>query len=172
MKSLYLIILFLSVQTVAAQQKSLNPRPKDLIVIRHQLRIFRVDVSRSDPPPGIDNSHQFEGEPPRYDWRAKPELQVQNTGSKSIKSIDWRLLLVAEVNSTKEINPFDIRSRKTIRPGETVTLAGLIRNQSLKAISKRRDKGLVKERVDITRIEYADGSIWEGEKSIKVPITY
>jgi hypothetical protein len=88
MKSLYLIILLLSAQTAAAQQKSLSPRPKDLIVIRHQLRIFRVDVSRSDPPPGIDNSHQFEGEPPRYDWRAKPELQVQNTGSKSMKSIE------------------------------------------------------------------------------------
>jgi hypothetical protein len=76
------------------------------------------------------------------------------------------------VNSTKEIHSYDIRSRKTIRSGETVTLVGLIRNQSLKAISKRRDKGLLKERVDITRIEYADGSIWEGEKSIKVPITY
>jgi hypothetical protein len=30
----------------------------------------------------------------------------------------------------------------------------------------------LKERVDITRIEYADGSVWEGEKSIKLPITY
>jgi hypothetical protein len=169
-KSLYLIILFLFAQTATAQEKTLNTSPTDLTIIKYHLgSMVLADVSHSAPPPKIDESHQFEGDTPSYEWRAKAELQVQNTGSKSIKSIDWRLLLIEEGNSAKRIYSYAVHSRKALRPGETVTFAGWIRNQSLKAISKQRKKVLVKEQVDITRVEYADGSIWEGGKSLKVP---
>ena len=172
MKTLYLIVLLLFAQTATAQEKFPNTSPTDLIVIKYHIgSVVQVDVSRSDPPSKIDESHQFEGNPPQYEWRVKAELQVQNTGSKRIKRIDWRLILIVGENSTKEIYSYGLHSNKTIRPGEKVTLAGWIRNQSIKAISKQREKGLAKERVDITRIEYADGSIWEGEKPLKTPLT-
>jgi hypothetical protein len=142
MKSLYLVVLLLFAQTATAQEKSPNTSPTDLIIIKYHIGSGVLgDVSRSDPPPKLDDSHQFGGSPPEYEWRVKAELQVQNSGSTSMKS-------------------------------GKVILAVWIRNQSLKTISKQREKGLAKERVDITRIEYADGSIWEGGKSLKFPLTY
>jgi len=154
-------------------KKSTNTSPTDLIVIKYHIgSVVEVDVSRSDPPPKIDDSHQTEGNPPQYERRVKAELQVQNSGSKRIKSLDWRLLLIVDKNSTKEIYSYAIHSNKDIRPGEKVTLDGWIRNESIKAVSKQREKGLTKERVDITRVVYADGSIWEGDKPLKTPLTY
>jgi hypothetical protein len=172
MKTLYLIVLLLFAQTAIAQEKVSNTSPPDLIVTGYHIGSgVLVDVSRSDPPPKIDDSHQTEGNLPQYERRVKVELQVQNSGSKRIKSIDWRLILIAGENSTKQIYSYGLHSNRTIRPGEKITLVGWIRNQSIKAISKQREKGLAKERVDITRIQYSDGSIWEGDKPLKTPLT-
>ena len=172
MKTLYLVVLLLFAQTATAQEKSSNTSPPDLIIIKYQIgSVVQVDVSRTAHPPKIDESHQFEDDPHHYESRVKAELQVQNSGSKRIKRIDWRLLLIVGENSTKQIYSYGIHSNKTIRPGEKVTLAGWIRNQSINVISKQRKKGLAKERVDITRIEYADGSIWEGDQPLKTPLT-
>ena len=168
MKTLYLIVLLLFAQTGTAQEKFPNTSPPDLIVIKYHIGSdVQVDVSRSSHPPKIDESHQFEDDPHHYESRVKAELQVQNSGSKRIKRIDWRILLIVGENSTKQIYSYGLHSNRTIRAGEKVTLAGWIRNQSIKTISKQREKGLAKERVDITRIQYADGSIWEGEQPLK-----
>jgi hypothetical protein len=156
------IILLLFSHIAAAQDKSINSGPPNLIVIKHKLgSIIRVDVSERDQPPNIDQSPHLEINPPRYEWRAKAQLQLRNTGHKKIKSIDWRLLVIVEENSTKQITDYFTHSDKVLSPGKTVTLERWVREQSLKTLKKQRDKGLAKEQAVIARIEYSDGTIWQ-----------
>ena len=159
------IILLLFFNIAVAQDKSINPSPPNLVVIKHKLgSIIRVDVSDHDQPPNIDYSPHLEIKPPRYEWRAKAQLRVQNTGGKKIKSIDWRILLIVEANSTKLTRSYFTHSEEVLRPGETATLSRWLREPSLKTLKEQRDKGLIKEQAEIARIEYSDGAVWKGGK--------
>jgi hypothetical protein len=164
MKLLCPILLLLFPYIAVAQDKSINSSSPNLIVIKHKLgSIIRVNVSARDQPPDIDKSPHLEINPPRYEWRAKAQLQVQNAGSKNIRSIDWRLLLIVEENSTKQIKSYFTHSNKLLRPGQIAKLERSISDQSLKTLKKQRDKGMTTEHAVVTRIEYSDGAIWQGE---------
>ena len=165
MKLLCSITLLFVSCFAATQDKSINSSPPDLVVIKHKLGpIVRVDVSDHDPPPDMDYSPHLEIKPPRYEWRAKAQLRVQNTGGKKIKSIDWRILLIVEANSTKLTRSYFTHSEEVLRPGETATLSRWLREPSLKTLKEQRDKGLIKEQAEIARIEYSDGAVWKGGK--------
>jgi hypothetical protein len=169
LKTLSPILLLLLFQIVTAQSGSLNTSPSDVTVLEHKLgSIVRVGVYQRDPPATLDNRSNRESNPPRDEWRVKTELTVQNVGSRRIKSIEWGLLLIVPGNPTT-VRGYTAHSRKSIKPGETVTLASWITDDSLKVVSKQRQSGLLKEKAQITRIEYADGAIWKGEASLKVP---
>ena len=169
MGTLFPIIVLILSAIVTAQSGSLNTSSPDLNVLKQKLGpIIRVDVSHRDPPPNADDSPLHAINPPRDEWRFKAEIKVQNTGSKTIKSIEWEVLFILRENSTLMSRGYTAHSRKSIRAGETVTLASWIKDDSLKIVRTQRQKGLLKEKVQISRIEYADGSIWEAEKSMRV----
>jgi hypothetical protein len=163
MKALWLMILLATPMTPTAQLKASQPQASDLIIVAHKLGpIVRVDVSRSDPPPDSSEgrSSATDINPPHYEWRAKAKLEIQNTGTRSIRSFYWGVLLVINTASAKEIRSYQICFKKTIRPGKRVTVRGWIRNESLKGVSKHT--GIVQEKGQITNIEYEDGSMWKG----------
>jgi ribosomal protein S17 len=80
-------------------------------------------------------------------YRFIASVVVRNTGEKTIKAVCWDYVLTS-TRTNKELRRYDFRHKKKIAPGETVTLV-----QEVKPSSAAR-------RVEITRIEYADGSSW------------
>jgi hypothetical protein len=158
MKSICLSIFLIFCTTSIAQDKTPNISATDLIIIKSKLgSIVRVDTSRPDPPPKLDESPHLEFNPPSYEWQVKAELKVQNTGSRSIKSIVWQFLLIVETNPEKRIQSYLIRSKKEIRPGKTVKVTGWIKGAYLKELRKHQRAGVLHAQAEIKRINYADG---------------
>jgi hypothetical protein len=166
MKLFCLGILLVFFTASTAQVKSPNTSATDLIIIKSKLGpIVGVDTSRGDPPPKRHESQQFKGSPPSYEWQAKVELKLQNTGSKTIKSIVWQFPVIVATkimatSSVKIIQNNLVRSRKEIQPGETVKVTGWIKGAYLKELRKQQKAGLLQGHGEITRINYADGGIW------------
>jgi hypothetical protein len=157
MKSICLSIFLVFCTTSIAQDKTPNTSATELRIIKSKLdSIFRVDTSRRDPPPELDRSSHVDIIPPSYEWRAKAELEVQNTGSKRIESIVWQFLLIVETNPEKKIQSYLIRSKKEIRPGETVKVTGWIKGAYLKELRKDQRAGLLRGQAEIKGINYED----------------
>ena len=166
MKSICLGILLVFFTASTAQNRIPDTSATDLIIIKSKLGpIVGVDTSRGDPPPKRHESQQFKGSPPSYEWQAKAELEVQNTGSKTIKSIVWQFPIIVATkimatSSVKIIQHNLMRSKKEIQPGETVKVTGWIKGAYLKELRKQQKAGLLQGHGEITRINYADGGIW------------
>src|SRR6266446_9136269 len=141
MKSICVSIFLVFCTTSIAQDKTPNASATDLRIINSKLgSIFSIDTSRRDPPPKLDESLHVEFNPPSYEWRAKAALEVQNTGSKRIKSVVWQVLLIVETNPEKRTWSYLIRSKKEIRPGETVKLRGWIKDAYLKKMLRGQQR--------------------------------
>src|SRR5260370_5306118 len=157
MKSICLSIFLVFCTTSIAQDKTPNTSATDLRIIKSKLgSIVRVDTSRRDPPPKLDESPHVEINPPSYECRVKAALEVQHTGNRTIKSIVWQFLLIVETKPEKRIWSYLIRSKKEIRPGETVKLSGRIKDASLKELRRQQRAGLLQVQAEIKRINYAD----------------
>ena len=157
MKSIWLGIFLVFCTTSIAQDKTPNTSATDIIIIKSKLsHIVRVETSRRDPPPKIDESSHVDIIPPSYEWRVKAELEVQNTGNRKIKRIVWQFLLIVGTNPEKRIQSYLIRSKKEIRPGETLKVSGWMKDADLKELRKQQRAGLLRVQAEIKRIEYAD----------------
>jgi len=157
MKSICLGTFLVFCPTSIAQDKTSNTSATDINIIKSKLGpIVRVDTSRRDPPPKIDESSHVDIIPPSYEWRVKVELDVQNTGNRKIKRIVWQFLLIVGTNPEKRIQSYLIRSKKEIRPGETVKVSGWMKDADLKELRKQQRAGLLHVQAEIKRIEYAD----------------
>jgi hypothetical protein len=160
MKSICLSMLLIFSITSAAQVKTLNTSSGDLKIVKARLAsIGSVNRYQKDPPPKLDDSH-FEWNPPSSQLQGKAELEVQNNGSKSIKSIDWTLLLILDANSRKTIEGYAVRSNREIRPGETVKVTSRFTGANLEKWRKPLKDGLFQTQAQIKQINYTDGSIW------------
>jgi hypothetical protein len=163
MKAIYLVILLAFPITSTPQDRAQYTTAPDLIVLKSKLgSIVRIDITRSDPPPN-DNQYPHIGvnpHPPNYEWHGKAELEVQNTGSKSINSIYWEFFLTLGADSYQAPRSYQIKSKKNIRPGQTVKVTGWIKDTYLKELRERLKKGLLQGQAEIKRIDYADGRIW------------
>ena len=157
MKSICLSIFLVFCTASIAQDKTPNTSATDLRIINSKLgSIVSIDTSRRDPPPKLDESPHVEINPPSYEWRVKAALEVQNTGNRTIKSIVWQFLLIVETKPEKRIWSYLIRSKKEIRPSETVKLSGWIKDASLKELRRQQRAGLLQVQAEIKRINYAD----------------
>lgn len=160
MKSIGLILFlgfFLGFSIAStAQGEAQYANDPNLNVIKSKLiSIVRVDVTRSSPPPRIDGFlTPFEMIPPMYEWQGKVKLEVQNTGSKSVESIDWEFFLTTEMNSEKITLNYRIRSKKTIRPGQIVKVTGWIKDSYLKELREHLKGGLLQGQAEIRRVNY------------------
>jgi hypothetical protein len=163
MKSIYLILLLVFSIYSTPQDESQYTTAPDLIIIKSRLSsIVRVDVSPPDSPlsdnhsPRITRRHN----PPEYEWHGKAELELQNNGSKSVKSIYWEFFLFVEGNSEILNRSYRIHSKKAIKPGQTVKITGWIKDTYLKELREQQKKGSLQGRAEIKRINYLDGGIW------------
>ena len=91
-----------------------------------------------------------------YVFKYTAKASLKNMGAKSIKAVSWDYVFTDKA-SQKEIKRLRIQSRQQILPGETATLSkdiGIDPREDTRQLSES------KQSVEITRIEYADGSAW------------
>lgn len=163
MKSIGLIILLFGFSIASStQSEAQSANDPNLNVIKSNLiSIVRVDVSRLYTPPRNDGPHiNAEVIPPTYEWQGKVELEVQNTGNESVKSIDWEFILTTEAPAQKITRYYRISSRKTIRPGQIAKVTGWAINSNLKELREPLKRGLLRGKAEIKRVNYANGGIW------------
>jgi hypothetical protein len=105
--------------------------------------------------------------PPRYGFSYK--VSFQNNGAKGITAIDWDYVFYDLMNEA-ELGRREFGSAQKIAPGKTKEVkffiaAPPVRRISVQALDKNERAGLG-ERIELVRIEYADGSVWERPQSI------
>lgn len=110
----------------------------------------------------IQAIRQLSARPSRYVFVYKTSLK--NTGSKTIKSIDWDYVFF-DAGTTRELGRHMFSSEEKIAPGKSKELSFTLRRPptatiSLQSLNEKERKGL-DERIVVMRIEYEDGTVWQ-----------
>ncbi|HEX4900940.1 MAG TPA: hypothetical protein VFV61_10435 [Pyrinomonadaceae bacterium] len=100
--------------------------------------------------------------PARYGFSYR--VSFKNNGSKEITAIDWDYVFYDSISET-ELGRREFGSDQKIAPGKTKELKFFIstppvRRISVQALEKNERAGLG-ERVELVRIQYADGTSWQ-----------
>ncbi|HEX8457506.1 MAG TPA: hypothetical protein VF656_09430 [Pyrinomonadaceae bacterium] len=142
------LFLFIVPLAIAAQT------PSDLEVSDAR---FIYDVNASvGPSGGYSNSG---GGLPATTVTDSPVQQVsalfRNTGTRAIKSVAWEYVVYKDASEQEILKVYSVRSNRTILPGASVRLAK----------EGYHLKHSPHETARVTRIEYADGTVWQGAKT-------
>lgn len=78
-----------------------------------------------------------------------------NTGTKSIKAVTWEYVIFKDAQETELLQVYTTRSKTMLLPGQAARLD--------KTGYQLKNTQYMKARV--TRIEYTDGTIWQGTKT-------
>jgi hypothetical protein len=100
--------------------------------------------------------------PPDDGYRYK--VKVKNNGGKTVKSVDWDYLFIDPLNG-REVARHQFTSDDTIKPGKSKDLEVLYLTAPVKTISaamlKKKEPMPFREQVQLMRILYSDGSVWQ-----------
>jgi hypothetical protein len=91
-----------------------------------------------------------------YVFKYTARATVKNEGAKTIKAISWDYVFT-DAEARKELKRYKLQSKQQILPGEMQTL---IRDIGLDPKDNARHVTTGKQSVEITKIEYTDGSVW------------
>ncbi len=91
-------------------------------------------------------------------------VKLRNDGGKTVKSIDWDYLFIDSATG-REVARHQFTSDDTVKPGKTKEVSVLyltppVKTVSAKALGKK-DTMPFQERVELVRILYSDGSVWQ-----------
>ena len=108
-------------------------------------------------PKGSKNTER-----PRDGYRY--EVQIRNTGAKTIKLIDWDYIFL-DPDTLKEVARHQFTSNGTVKPGNSKKISVFylqppVKTVSVKMLSKKNMANF-KEQVVLMRIQYSDGSVWQ-----------
>ena len=91
------------------------------------------------------------------------KVSLRNNGSKAIKAIDWDYVFF-DVNTASESGRRQFSSEQKIPPGKARELSFFIPNPPTRTISvqslNKRERDSLGERIELIRIQYADGTSW------------
>lgn len=79
----------------------------------------------------------------------------RNTGAKPVKAVTWEYLIFKDAQDTQPLHVYTTRSKTMLLPGQAARLD--------KTGYQLKNTQYMKARV--TRIEYTDGTIWQGAKT-------
>ncbi len=91
-----------------------------------------------------------------YVFKYTAKAALKNSGAKTIKIVLWDYIFTDAKEQT-ELKRYKLQSRQQILPGETQLLS---RDVELDPKDNTRHITTGKQSVEITRIEYTDGSVW------------
>ena len=92
-----------------------------------------------------------------YVFKYTAKATLKNTGTKAIKAVSWDYVFTDE-KEHKELKRYRLQSKQQILPGETQTLTAPV---ALNPKDKTSHITTGKQSVQITKLEYADGSVWK-----------
>jgi hypothetical protein len=81
-------------------------------------------------------------------------LTVKNTGQKPIKGFHWDYVLT-NGGTGKEVARHHFHAKKALKPADSITVVEVVKPSG------------ARRRIEITRVEYADGSSWQPEAAAK-----
>lgn len=100
------------------------------------------------------------GPSPRYIYEAK----IMNSGTKIIRALVWDYVFF-DPNTQQDAGRHQYRSEISLRPGKTKNLVGFSQSPQTGVVDVMKTGTKLQrqyaERVVISRIEYADGSVWQ-----------
>jgi hypothetical protein len=95
-----------------------------------------------------------------YVFKYTAKATLKNNGPKAIKAISWDYVFT-DAKEQKELKRYKLQSKQQILPGETQVLS---RDVVLDPKDDARHLATGKQSVEITKIEYTDGSAWRGKQ--------
>jgi hypothetical protein len=96
-----------------------------------------------------------------YVFKYVTRLTVRNSGAKALKSIEWAHVF-SDPETGKELKRYRVQSKERVAPGETLTLTKAV---FIKPGESTRHLNAGRQRVEVTRVEYDDGTVWRVAES-------
>jgi hypothetical protein len=92
------------------------------------------------------------------------EVKFSNGGAKKIRSLVWEYVLF-DAATRREVGRHSFETKADISAGKTKSLLGLSTSPPATVVdvkqSDKESQGQFSERVEIQRVVYDDGTIWE-----------
>lgn len=148
---------------IEAQDESKREREMMIRQNKERKAAGRAQIPLPVDAPTIFNSPQPDRPSDGAAYEYVYEVKVDNTGTKKILEIDWQYVFL-EPGTLRELSRRQFTSKMTIRPGQQKKLIGRSGLPPAVVSAEQSGKDLrdqYSERIEINRIKYDDGSIWE-----------
>ena len=96
----------------------------------------------------------------RYVFKYVAKLTLKNEGGKPVKSIEWDHLFV-EREGGKELKRYHLQAKQQIAAGASQTVS---KEVFIRPEESTRHIGEGVQKVRVTRVEFADGTVWRAEE--------
>lgn len=170
MKLLYVLSLFLLATVLSSAQSSVKqPEQQSVLIIKHSWRETHRDVGFRGFPATNDNGN---GVPtphaPKFIKVYLYSLTIRNVGAKTIRILGWDYLFI-DPDTDKRISAHHFQSVVKIKQGQKRSILEISISPPTKTVTAsalgRGVRAPFNEKVVITCIGYADGSVWRSDTS-------
>lgn len=95
-----------------------------------------------------------------YVFKYTAKVIIKNKGAKTIKAVSWDYVFT-DAKEQKELKRYNLQTKQQLLPGEMRTLT---RDVGLDPKDNTRHVMTGRQSVEITKIEYTDGSVWRRQE--------
>ena len=96
----------------------------------------------------------------RYVFKYAAKLTLKNSGAKAVKSVEWDHLFV-EREGGRELKRYHLEVKQQIAAGASQTLS---KEVLIKPEESTRHISEGVQKIRLTRVEFADGTVWRSEE--------
>ena len=96
----------------------------------------------------------------RYVFKYEAKLTLRNSGEKAVKSVEWDHLFVERAGG-KELKRYHLEVKQQIAAGASQTLS---KEVFIKPEESTRHISEGVQKIRLTRVEFADGTVWRAEE--------
>lgn len=97
----------------------------------------------------------------RYVFKYVSKLTLKNSGAKAVKSVEWEHLFV-EREGGRELKRYRLQAKQQIAAGSSQTVS---KEVYVKPEESTRHISEGVQKIRVTRVEFADGTVWRAEES-------
>ena len=96
----------------------------------------------------------------RYVFKYTAKLTLRNTGAKAVKGVEWDHLFV-EREGGRELKRYRLQAKQQVAAGASQTIS---KDVFIKPEESTRHISEGAQKVRLTRVEFADGTVWRAEE--------
>jgi uncharacterized cupredoxin-like copper-binding protein len=128
----------------------------------NQLDLNKAERETRADAANVEAVRKEKQKPARYVFMYK--VSLRNDAAKAIRAIDWDYVFF-EKGTPREVGRLQFTSEQKIAPGKSKELTVVARQPPAQTVSvqvlNEKERDALDERIDIVRVEYADGSVWK-----------